>query len=156
MDPPSPPRQMPKDEPRDMAIKYFTVEEANRTLPLVSRIITDIVEEHAVWRERLRRYELVAASSRGDGAEPEEQVRLREEVEEAARRIEGYIAELEMVGCLFKGFEQGLVDFYGKLNGRDILLCWKLGEPAIEYWHELDAGYAGRQELVPELVSGDS
>ena len=59
--------------------------------------------------------------------------------------------ELEQVGCVFKGFEEGLVDFYGTFEGRDIFWCWRAGEERIEHWHELDAGIAGRQP-VPGAV----
>ena len=67
--------------------------------------------------------------------------------------VTNYLQELEQIGCVFKGFEQGLVDFYGKLDGRDIFWCWKHGEEKIEHWHELEAGYQGRQP-VPEVVRG--
>jgi hypothetical protein len=137
-----------------MGRKYFTVEEANRTLPLVRRVVGDIVDEYRRWRENVYRYELIAAS-RGPGeAETEEQVALRGLVDQSAQRINAYMEELALVGCVFKGFEEGLVDFYSKLGGRDVFLCWKLGEPEVSHWHELDAGYAGRRPLSPELTQG--
>src|SRR2546422_3857296 len=71
------------------------------------------------------------------------------------RSINDYLLELEQIGCVFKGFDQGLVDFYGKLDGKEIFWCWKVGEDRIEHWHELEAGYAGRQP-VPEVVRGRS
>ena len=49
-----------------------------------------------------------------------------------------------------------MVDFHSRIEGRDVFLCWRLGEEEITHWHELDAGFAGRQELVPELVQGGS
>lgn len=137
-----------------MPVKYFTVEEANRALPYVSRVVEDVVAEYERWRDRIERYEVLAAKGRSEDGESEEQVALQQEVDEIAHRINDYIDELTAVGCVFKGFEGGLVDFYGKLDGRDIFLCWRLGEPEIRYWHELDAGFVGRQELVPELVNG--
>ena len=137
-----------------MSERYFTVEEANRTLPLVRRIVRDIVDDYSRWKHRVRDYEVLAASAESE--ESAEQVRMRSEVEKLAERIEGYIEELTSIGCLFKGFEEGLVDFYAKLNGRDVFLCWRLGEPAVEYWHEIEAGFGGRQPLVSELVGGDS
>ena len=69
-----------------------------------------------------------------------------------AQQINGYLDELSSVGCVFKGFDDGLVDFYSKLDGRDVFLCWRLGESEIAHWHELDSGFAGRQSLVPELI----
>ena len=133
-------------------MKYFTLEQANKTLPLVKRIVGDIVEEYRQWKEYVFRYELVAAGSTADRGETEEQVALREQVDRAAGRINTFVEELSRIGCVFKGFEEGLVDFYATLEGRDILLCWKVGEESIEYWHELDAGFAGRQRLTSPLT----
>jgi hypothetical protein len=131
-----------------MAPHYFSLAEANATLPLVSRIVADITERYPVWRDLVARYELVAAQSRPEWGESAEQIRLHTEIEVVAREISAYLAELEQVGCVFKGFEQGLVDFYGQLDGRDIFWCWKVGEVRIEHWHELEAGFAGRQRCA--------
>jgi hypothetical protein len=131
--------------------KYFTLAEANKTLPLVRRIVADITALHPVWRDLVSRFELVAAQSRPEWGESPEQLDLRTQVEDKAREINDYLGELEQIGCHFKGFDEGLVDFYGQLDGRDILWCWKQGEDEIAHWHELDAGFAGRQP-VPEVV----
>ena len=136
-----------------MTHKYFTLAEANRTLPLVRRIVGDITALYPKWRDLVYRYELVAAQAKPEWGESAEQLELRHEIEGVAREINDYLVELDQVGCVFKGFEQGLVDFHGTLEGRDILWCWKIGEPAIEHWHEVEAGFAGRQP-VPEVVRG--
>lgn len=136
-----------------MPRKYFTLAEANRTLPLVKRIVGDIMTLHPQWRDLVSRYEVVAAQAKPEWGESREQLDLRNQIENVAREINGYLLELEQIGCVFKGFDEGLVDFYGKLEGRDIFWCWKTGEERIEHWHELEAGYAGRQP-VPEVVRG--
>ena len=59
---------------------------------------------------------------------------------------------LDALGIELKDPRLGLVDFPGEMNGRRILLCWRLGEPEVQFWHEVDAGYAGRQPLAPSLV----
>lgn len=140
----------------DTQVKYFTLDEANRTLPYVSRIVQDIVDEYGRWRDCIYRYELLAAGSRADEGETEAQAALRERVDAIARRINGLIDELSAVGCVFKGFEGGLVDFYARLEGRDVCLCWRLGEPAVGFWHELDAGFAGRQALLPQMLDEET
>lgn len=136
-----------------MSVKYFTLEEANRTLPYVRQIVQDIVKEYDRWRDCIYRYEVIAAEAKPGEGETDDQAALREKVDRVARHINDYIEELSGVGCVFKGFEGGLVDFHSKLDDRDIFLCWKLGEPEIQYWHEVDAGFAGRKELTPELVN---
>src|SRR5947199_10517406 len=88
--------------------KYFTLAEANRTLPLVKRIVADLVTLHPEWRDLVSKYELVAAQARPEWGESAEQVGLRARIDEVAGRINDYLGELEQVGCVFKGFEQGL------------------------------------------------
>ena len=135
-----------------MPKKYFTLDQANKTLPLVRKIVTDITALHPVWRDLVYRYELVAAQSDPKWGESTEQVALRTQIEAVARQINGYMVELEEIGCVFKGFEEGLVDFYGQLDGREMFWCWKQGEERISHWHELEAGFAGRQQ-IPELLT---
>lgn len=131
-----------------MPLKFFTVEQANRTLPLVRRIVSDIVSAHGELQD------LVAAYSALGGEDPdvaERRAQLRPRIDQLTHTVNRYIGELHELGCLFKGFEEGLVDFYTLKGGRPVFLCWKLGEESIEWWHETDAGYAGRQPLTTLL-----
>ena len=134
--------------------KCFTVEEANDTLPYVRGIIGDIVDEYARWRDGIFKYEVLSAEVKADEGESDEQVALRDKVETIAQRLNALIEELTQVGCIFKGFDDGLVDFRSTLDGRDVYLCWKFGEPKIQFWHELDSGFASRQALAKQLVDG--
>ena len=128
------------------ATKVFTVEQANRMLPLVRRIVRDIVDAHVRWQKAVQSYESAATWTRADS--PSSQLSTLEvEVKRLAAEIEGYLGELRALGVDFKGFEQGLVDFPGERDGRAIQLCWKLGEDEVKYWHEVADGYAGRQAL---------
>jgi len=131
--------------------KFFTLSEANRTLPLVKRVVEDIASYYPGWKDLVSRYELMAANARPDWGESPEQLGLKSQIDDVARRINACLVELEQVGCEFKGFEEGLVDFHGKLDDREILWCWKMGEDRITHWHEVDAGFAGRQP-IPEVV----
>ena len=63
--------------------------------------------------------------------------------------LQHLLEELHQLGCHFKGYREGLVDWYSYYAGRPVLLCWKLGEPEIAYWHQLDAGFMGRQPILP-------
>ncbi|MGH7673039.1 MAG: DUF2203 domain-containing protein [Gemmatimonadales bacterium] len=134
-----------------MPPRFFSLAEANRTLPLVRRVVEDITALYPVWRDLVSKYELIAVQARPDWGESREQLDLKSQIDDAARKINGYLQELEQIGCEFKGFDEGLVDFHGKLEGREILWCWKLGEERIAHWHELDTGFAGRQP-IPEVV----
>lgn len=132
--------------------KQFTVASANRTLPLVRMIVSDIVELYRDVRERRDRLE---ALSHGRRHLPSRQGDpYREEVEEAERlleqdeqRIQSYVHELQDLGVELKDPVLGLVDFPTQMNGEAAYLCWKLGEPEVAFWHSLDGGFAGRQPL---------
>lgn len=129
--------------------RNFTVDEANKTLPLVRRIVTDIVATHRSLVERLDELR----SLEPEGGAGARQRQLAEEFEELAETVNRFIGELDAIGALFKGFEEGLVDFHSTLDGRPVFLCWKLGEASIEWWHDLDAGYAGRRPLPVHLLN---
>ena len=126
--------------------RTFTVEQANRMLPLVRRIVRDIVDSHQTWQRAVQSYETAATWTRADS--PSTQLKVLEgDVRRLAMEIEGYLVELRELGVDFKGFEQGLVDFPGEREGRVVCLCWKLDEDEVKFWHEVSDGYAGRQAL---------
>jgi hypothetical protein len=134
--------------------KLFTVESANRTLPLVRRIVEDLVRQYGVWQHRLTQCEVAAA---GGAAQREEAATLQRQVQVLAAEIEGYVEELASLGAEAKApLDAGLVDFPGEIDGRLVYLCWRLGEPSIQHWHEIDAGFAGRKPLHPLPASAES
>ena len=87
--------------------KLFTVDEANRTLPLVQRIVHDLLEEYPKWRQAVARFEILTGGARADWGETRDLIAARDGVTEHAARINGYLQELEAVGCVFKGFDAG-------------------------------------------------
>jgi hypothetical protein len=137
---------------RKSEIRFFTIEEANRTLPLVKRVMADIVEENERLQELLPKLKEARGRARRNPGNLEAFGALRTEVAAISARLEGYLEELGQVGCVFKG-PQGLVDFYSMREGRPVFLCWRYGEDEIRWWHELEGGFAGRQELVSETVT---
>ncbi len=132
--------------------KLFTIDEANRTLPLVRRVVNDLLEEYPRWRQAVARFEILTGGARADWGETRDLVAARDAVTEHAARINRYLLELESVGCVFKGFDAGLVDFYTLREDRVVFLCWRLGEERVTHWHELDAGFAGRQPIDPSFT----
>ena len=128
-------------------MKTFTLANANRTLPLVSRIVRDLVARYPRWRELVDEYELMTASQRADAPDPRV-ADLERQVSALAREIDGYILEITELGAEIRTpLDSGLVDFPGMHDGRPIFLCWQLGEETIEHWHEPEAGFAGRQPI---------
>lgn len=133
--------------------KLFTLAEAERTLPLVRRIVQDLTAEYPAWRAAVAKFELLTGGARADWGETGELLAAREAVSRHAERINRFLQELEAVGCVFKGFEAGLVDFYSLRDDRAIFLCWRLGEERITHWHEIDSGFAGRQPIDGAILS---
>jgi hypothetical protein len=131
-------------------MKTFTIEQANRTLPLVRRIVQDIVEQYARWQELVKALDVLAASPAPDTVRID---RLQRDIQSAARGIDGFVRELTDLGVEMKGFDVGLVDFPGEMSGRPVYLCWRLGEPEVAHWHERDAGFAGRRPLAPSMMA---
>jgi hypothetical protein len=132
-------------------MQLFTVDHANRTLPLVRKIVEDIVREHRRWQESIVELDLLGSVSRPDLPDPRA-VELEKKIQRIAREIDAFQGELEAIGIQLKDRRIGLIDFPSEMDGRRMLLCWQLGEPSVQYWHVVDSGYAGRQPLSPTLV----
>lgn len=106
---------------------------------MVSRIARDIVRAHTAVTELQEKLT--------EGLSAKQQQRVQEELEQQSDKLAAYLDELQEVGCECKDYAQGLIDFIGRHQGREICLCWKLGEPTIGHWHELSVGFAGRQPV---------
>ena len=125
-------------------MKLFTVQEANALLPNVRTIVGKIQRAH----RQLARYsedakKAAEAAERGGGGFVDG-VAYAAVLNELTTRL----AELEALGVQLKDFERGLVDFPSLRDGRVVLLCWQLGEgDELEWWHDVDAGFAGRTPL---------
>lgn len=133
--------------------KYFTVEEANHALPLVRSIVSDIVSFYADLHARRERLDAVKRRNSGSrGSMPteynEELTQMENDLERDEEKLKGYIVELQSLGVELKDITKGLVDFPGLIDGREVCLCWMLGESEVAFWHEVDAGFVGRQSLM--------
>jgi len=140
-------------------VKLFTVEEANAALPLVRAIVKDLAELSRDVIERRQRLSHLAAGRSLDSDDPyaSELAQIEQELEKDGQRLQEYVEELRHLGVEPKNGPDGLVDFPSLLDDRVVYLCWKLGEPEVAHWHEVDAGFAGRQSLTAGSVaeSGD-
>ena len=138
--------------------KIFTVESANASLPLVRAIVTDLAQlSREVVERRERLSLLLAGRERGvQDAYGEELSQIEEELEKDSLRLQEYVEELRQLGVEPKNGPEGLVDFPALLEGRPIYLCWRLGESEVLHWHDLDAGFRGRQPLTAGTAAGGS
>ena len=118
-------------------IKYFSPEEANKTLPLVRKIVKDILNYS---------FELKTISDSTGG-----NIEDNREAQHLISQIRGFMKELEDIGCFYKdwNFSIGLIDFPAIIDGEEVFLCWKSDEENIIYYHGMNEGYRGRK-LIPE------
>lgn len=119
--------------------------EANRSLPLVKRIVADIVQAQEVASQLHIQAETLSGR---------EQQSAQGDLQRQVDRLQEYVDELTDIGVELKDYQTGLIDFVARHQGREVYLCWKLGEDQITHWHELQAGFAGRQP-VTLLEEGD-
>lgn len=137
--------------------RLFTIDQANAMLPLVRAITSDLASLAKDVVERRHRLAMLTTGrdlKRGDPYS-DELSQMESDLERDATRLQEYVEELRHLGVEPKGAVEGLVDFPCELDGRVVLLCWKLGEPEVLYWHDLDTGFAGRQPLTAGAVPSD-
>ncbi len=136
--------------------QYFTVAEANARLPLVRSIMRDIMALAEELRERGERLDRVRGKEHGTLGEAyrEELQQAQDDFDREKERMEAYAEELQDLGVELKDPSTGLVDFPCMMSGREVYLCWRAGEPEVGYWHELNAGFAGRQKIRTDMRKG--
>jgi len=136
--------------------KFFSLEQANAALPLVRAIVRDMSELSRDLIERRERLATLMAGreQRPDNPYHQELAQMEEELAKDADRLREYVLELQALGVEPKNGPEGLVDFPTFVHGRPAYLCWKLGEPEVAFWHDLEAGFAGRQRLTAASVTG--
>jgi hypothetical protein len=119
----------------DTEIKYFTPKEAKLTLPLVKKIVKDILDAGFVIK---------SIADALDG-----QIENCEEIKLLLAKMNSYLMELEEIGCFYKdwNFSIGLVDFPSIINYEDVMLCWQSDEEDILFYHKSDEGYMERRKI---------
>jgi hypothetical protein len=131
-------------------MKTFTLEEAQSLLPVVESLLKRALEAKRAAQEveeqisELGRRIYLTGGMRVDVAAVSKQ---RAEMEEHLQRVRESIAEIDSIGVQVKDMDTGLLDFPCKVDDQVVLLCWRMGESAIEHWHTLDDGFKGRKPL---------
>lgn len=126
-----------------MPLKTFTVEQANRYIPQLEVLLAEMVEARDAMRAIMPGLERVLAHVPHNGGNKQATEFLFH-----WQRFHAAHALIREIGCELKDLDLGLVDFPALRDGRLVYLCWKRGEARIEYWHEWDAGYVGRQKIT--------
>ncbi len=121
--------------------RHFTIEEANASLAWIVKRIEEIREARDRLAEPDAHEALAEAAPANGGGEP---ARV---VGEAFRDVRRLLVELQATGVVLRDLDRGLVDFPAVMDGREVYLCWELGEDEVTHWHNLDSGFGGRQPL---------
>lgn len=132
-----------------MTARYYTVQEAEAARPWVRNAIDSMREATADLLEARTKLSalLEAIRSNGGSTHEEEAHDLRSRIEEATEKLRSDLEEFENRGIIIRDLQRGLIDFPALREGREVYLCWLYVEERIEFWHEIDTGFAGRQPL---------
>ncbi|HEV8245025.1 MAG TPA: DUF2203 domain-containing protein [Polyangiaceae bacterium] len=135
--------------------RVFTIAEVNALIPSLSQLVAEQLLEQSAIEQGLGELTRLTGSSPkslepASGDAPEVERRKRELRQRVARYEAGW-RRVQGLGGVIKDARAGLVDFYGRIEGKLVWLCWRYGEESVGYYHDLDSGYAGRRALTPEV-----
>jgi hypothetical protein len=134
-----------------VAQRLFTAAEANAALETIRPVAEELVHHAGELRQAAEeRAELIqAAGGNGGGTTVTRLPELTETIRREQAAIARCVSQLEAAGVQVKELTTGLLDFPSERDGEEILLCWRVGEPEVAWWHTLEGGFAGRQPLEP-------
>jgi hypothetical protein len=132
---------MSEPRPAHLHERHFTVEQANASLASVKPLLQKLRDARDMLTDEEAHAALVDAAPTNGGGEAGTQVG------EAFLEVRRLLLVLQEAGIVVRDIDRGLIDFPAIIDGREIYLCWELGEDEVGWWHELDSGYRGREPL---------
>ena len=136
--------------------KRFTLKEAQSLIPSVERLLRKAIELKSGYDVAERSVQSVnqrIAMAGGMTVDRDSVLESRRRRDSAAKNLRRSIEQVQELGCVIKDLDIGLIDFPTLFNGREVYLCWKLGEPSIAYWHGVEEGFAGRKAIDEDFRS---
>jgi hypothetical protein len=128
--------------------RHFTRGEAESVIPRLTELVLQLKERKHEYDSHEMKVAELTTKMRGNGHMLDDDLRqARAGLERTATEVNELVQQVSEMGCELKGIEEGLIDFRTEMHGREVYLCWKLGEDSIAWWHELDTGFGGRQPL---------
>ena len=129
--------------------RLVTVDDANKMLPLLERVVSDIVD---VWDGIIQKRTELECLEKNPIRVDESSIAvdaqdLKLELNLLIDRINGYIREVEDLGCFVQEFKRGVINFPTLYVGRKVFLCWRPGDEEVRYWHELDESFTERTPI---------
>jgi hypothetical protein len=130
--------------------KYFTRDEAERILPQVEQLLQEALHlktEYSEADEVLKTAAREITMRGGMAVNNQRMLESQQRRDAAAARLPAVLQSIQEHGCLVKDLDTGLLDFPTMYEGREVYLCWRLGEQRIEFWHSVDEGFRGRKPI---------
>jgi hypothetical protein len=121
--------------------RHFSRAEADALLPTLAPLLTELRRARDSLTDA-EAHEVLSEASQGNGGGAEGR-----QVGEAFLHVRGLLAAIQEAGVVVRDIDSGLVDFPAVIDGREVYLCWRLGEESVDHWHDLDAGFGGRTPL---------
>jgi hypothetical protein len=131
-------------------MKTFTIDEAQSLLPVLEALLKRAIEgKQAAEKVESELSDLARRIylSGGMKVDAGTVIKQRAEMDNHLKRVRETITEIDEIGVQVKDLDSGLLDFPCRLDDQVVLLCWRMGEPSIEHWHTLEAGFKGRQPV---------
>lgn len=126
----------------DTGKQYFSVEQANLVISVIRPLIAQILEIRQNILNKQPEVWPVVSKTAGNGGSKAASLIVQD-----FARLEKLVHHVQSTGAILKDINTGLVDFFSINNGREIFLCWQFGEPDLAFWHEIEAGFNGRQPI---------
>jgi len=130
---------------QEFSKKYFTINEAEKLLPHIDRILQRTIKLNKAL-DLLSSIEIEVYDD--DYENLRKVTKANKQFHKLSYEFYTNMEKLEDMGCIIKDYEIGIIDFYYRAEDHDIFLCWKLGEKNIRFWHEVDTGYMGRRPIL--------
>ena len=136
-------------------MRYFTLDEAQKTIPDLERHVRDALFHKAEMQQTTQELERTLDRVRISGGarvDPARQRDLKGRRDASVKALQQALGAIEAVGALVKDLDIGLLDFMTRYRSRDVCLCWKLGEDAIRFWHGAEEGFRGRKQIDEDFL----
>ncbi len=124
-------------------LTFFTPSEVNSIIPDVQRMLQDLGSKKNQIASERKVLEELALKDGGEAAELSQS-----KIQRLMEDIERLVSLLEEMGCIVRHIDEGIVDFPALRYGKQVYLCWRLGEPEVAYWHDMEKGFAGRSRIT--------
>ena len=135
--------------------RRFSLAEAQSLIPEVSRLMTGVVSLKDAYQEAERAIQIWArriTMMGGVMVDRNQTIDARKRRDTSAASLRSAIEQVQALGCVVKDLDIGLIDFPTEFRGVEVYLCWKLGEPKIEFWHGVEEGFRGRKAIDQDFL----